>query len=68
MQQKIYLTPEQVCERWGNRIAVRTLANWRSAGSGPRFSRLGGRVLYPLSDLVQWEERRTVEYTAQYRR
>ncbi|UIF85152.1 helix-turn-helix domain-containing protein [Cupriavidus sp. UYPR2.512] len=62
-----YLTPAQVSERYSGRIAVRTLANWRSAGTGPRFLRLGGAILYPRDELERWEKRRTVSATNEYR-
>lgn len=32
-------------------IAEKTLANWRSAGKGPRFSRLGRAIVYAREDL-----------------
>lgn len=63
-----YLTPDQVSERYEGRISVRTLANWRSAGQGPPFSRLGGRVLYPEEQLVSWETKNTVNSTSEYRK
>lgn len=64
----MYLTPAQLSDRFGGRITVRTLANWRWSGSGPKFTRIGGRILYPRKDLEEWEERRTVEHTSQYRK
>lgn len=63
-----YLTPLQVSERYEGRISVRTLANWRSAGHGPPFSRLGGRVLYPEERLMDWETKNTVNSTSEYRK
>ncbi|HEF4739711.1 helix-turn-helix domain-containing protein [Burkholderia multivorans] len=63
-----YITPQQVSERYGNRISVRTLANWRWAGTGPRFCRVGGRILYNVDDLAEWEQRRTVASTGEYHR
>lgn len=63
-----YLTPAEVSERFGNRISVRTLANWRYLGTGPKFTRLGGRILYPMETLDEWERNRTVESTSEYRR
>lgn len=69
IQQEIYLTPEKVAERFGRQLSVRTLANWRSAGNGgPPFMKLGGKVLYPLSKLIEWERKRTVTSTAEYSR
>lgn len=63
-----YLTPAQVTERYEGRISVRTLANWRSGGSGPAFSRIGGRVLYPEDRLNEWEAKNTVNSTSEYRK
>lgn len=37
-------------------IAPKTLANWRSAGKGPRFSRLGRAIVYRLDDLDKFVE------------
>lgn len=63
-----YLTPLQVSERYEGRISVRTLANWRSSGNGPAFSRIGGRILYPEERLMDWEEKSTVNSTSEYRK
>ena len=52
-------------DRYGGRVSVRTLANWRWAGNGPKFT---GRILYGINELVQWEDKRTVEHTGDYRR
>ncbi len=41
--------------------APRTLDNWRSQGRGPRYVRVGRRIVYRLSDLREWMEERTVE-------
>ena len=46
------LTPRQVSDRL--HLAVGTLANWRAAGTGPRFLRLGSAVRYRESDLETW--------------
>jgi hypothetical protein len=55
-----YLTPEEVVERYHAAISERTLANWRSRGEGPDYMKVGGRVLYPLSALAQWETARMI--------
>lgn len=65
---KIYLTPNEVVDRYEGKISVRTLANWRSSGTSPPFTKVGGRILYPLRDLLEWEKGRTVKSTAQYTR
>ncbi|WP_229656226.1 helix-turn-helix domain-containing protein [Burkholderia pseudomallei] len=64
---RIFLTPKEVSDRYGGRIAIGTLANWRSAGTGPTFSRIGGKILYPLDAIVEWERKRTVQSTREYR-
>jgi hypothetical protein len=33
------------------RLKIKTLDNWRSARRGPVFLKLGGRVLYPRSEI-----------------
>lgn len=62
------MTPAEVSERYNGRVTVRTLANWRWAGNGPKFTRIGGRILYDVSELILWEDRRTVEQTGEYRK
>jgi len=37
----------------------KTLANRRSSGTGPRYSRVGLRVVYEQADLDKWAEART---------
>lgn len=63
-----YLTPPQVSERYSGQISVRTLANWRYLGTGPKFTRIGGRILYRADALDEWEQTRTVESTSEYRK
>jgi hypothetical protein len=62
LEQK-FLTPVEVCNRYGNSISVRTLGNWRWSGTGPEFVKIGGKVLYMLSDLERWEESRRASST-----
>lgn len=35
-------------------IAPGTLANWRGENKGPRFARIGSRVVYPLDELKRF--------------
>jgi len=37
-------------------VAPKTLANWRCAGKGPRFCRLGRAIVYRLEDLDRFVE------------
>lgn len=54
-----FLSPREVSARYRGRIDVRTLANWRARGNGPPHTKVGGRVLYPLAALEEWEKTRT---------
>lgn len=55
-----YLTPAELIERYKKTITIRTLANWRSIGEGPKYTKIGGRVLYPLDGVTSWEASRTL--------
>ena len=66
VQKPQFLTAQEVSSRYGGKISVRTLGNWRNLGMGPPFSKIGGRVLYPLAKLVEWEQRNTVQSTSEY--
>jgi Helix-turn-helix domain len=48
-----HLTQGQLAERW--QISPRTLERWRWLGEGPRFLKIGGRVVYRLQDIERYE-------------
>ncbi len=50
-----YLRPAELATRWRNTVTLSTLDNWRSQNRGPRFVKIGGRVLYPLEEVVAYE-------------
>ena len=54
------LTPEQLVERWSGLVTIKTLANWRHIGEGPKYTKLGGKVAYPLDDVELYEKNRTI--------
>lgn len=54
--QGVFITPHELTKRWNGAVSTGTLANWRSKRTGPPFTKLGGRVLYPLKQLQAWEE------------
>lgn len=68
MHDKKFLSPIELSDRWGGRISPRTLANWRSQGLGPAYTKVGGAVLYPVKSVDDWENRNTVASTSQYQR
>jgi hypothetical protein len=53
VSERPYLTSKEVAVRW--RLSDQTLANWRSAGKGPPFIRVGTRVLYPIEGIHAYE-------------
>lgn len=50
-----YINEKALAARWG--LSPRTLQRWRYQGKGPAHLKLGGRVLYRLSDIETWETR-----------
>ena len=54
VSERPYLTSKEVAVRW--RLSDQTLANWRSAGKGPPFIRVGSRVLYPIEGIHSFEK------------
>lgn len=55
-----YLTPKELALRWKGTITEKTLANWRSQGDGPTYTKIGGRVMYRVVDVLKWEESRRI--------
>ncbi len=58
------LTRREAAGRLG--LSEKTLKRYASEGRGPRYSRTGdvrGRVMYRVSDLVEWLDQRRVSRT-----
>ena len=55
---EIYLTPEQLVKRWAGLVTEKTLANWRHIGEGPKYTKIGGRVAYPIELIEEYEKKR----------
>lgn len=51
--QRSFLTVSEL----GQRLAVSkwTLTEWRAKNYGPGWARMGGRIVYPLSEVEQFE-------------
>jgi hypothetical protein len=43
----------ELAMRWN--ISHRTLERWRWTGEGPRYLKIGGRVVYRLEDIERYE-------------
>jgi hypothetical protein len=48
----------QLAERW--HLHRQTLIRWRSSNTGPAFTKINGRVLYPLAEVEQYEKANTI--------
>lgn len=57
-----FLTPSSLASRWS--IAPNTLKQWRWNGRGPLYVKIGGRVLYRLTDIEQFEEQKLRQHTS----
>jgi Helix-turn-helix domain len=56
----IFLTLEEVVERYRAQVSEGTLRNWRSMRIGPSFIKIGKAILYPLEELDRWDRRNLV--------
>lgn len=59
MTERSFLNQIELSRRWG--ISPRTLERWRWLGEGVPFLKIGGHVVYRLSDVEAYE-------AAQFRR
>lgn len=57
MDKPEFLTPDELVARWGGTVGKGTLANWRAKGKGPAYVKIGGRVVYPLDKVAEWEQK-----------
>ena len=48
-----HLSQIELAARWN--ISHRTLERWRGTGEGPKFIKLGDRVIYRLEDVEAFE-------------
>lgn len=52
-----YVRPEKLAVTLG--VSSGTLSNWRVKGGGPKFTKLGGRVVYSLEEVEKWLKKNT---------
>ena len=48
-------------------VSPATLPAWRCRGQGPRYLKIGGRVVYLLPDLLAWRDAQAVDPRAAVR-
>ena len=63
MIENLNLTPTETAARL--RITIGTLSNWRVQGVGPKFIKVGRKVLYPLAQVAAYESGTLRQNTAQ---
>lgn len=52
---RVLLTRAELAER--ERVPVKSVAEWASKGTGPRYAKIGRYVRYLLTDVEEWEAR-----------
>ena len=57
-----YLRTQEAARLLG--LSERTLEKHRTYGTGPRYSKIGGRVVYAVTDLQAWVNRGTKASTS----
>jgi hypothetical protein len=55
-----HLGQTDLARRW--RMSPRTLERWRWLKTGPRYLKIGGRVVYRLEDIEAYEAERAREH------
>ena len=60
MSNPMFVTLNEVVERYRGQISEGTIRNWRSMRVGPSFLKIGKAVLYPLQELDRWDRRNLV--------
>ena len=51
-----HLDQRHLARRWA--MSPRTLERWRWTGEGPRYLRIGGRIVYRMRDIEAFEAER----------
>lgn len=55
--EKLFINQDKLADRWC--LSPRTLERWRWEKIGPNYLKVGGRVLYRLSDIEKFETKNT---------
>ena len=61
----VFLSTQELAERWVGQVCVGTLKNWRSKKKGPKYVKLGrdvnSHVAYRMADVLEFERKMTKE-------
>lgn len=58
----LFLTRAMVKEFFPGLISPGTLANLNSEGKGPRYAKVGKKVVYRTKDLLEWLEEKGLKF------
>jgi hypothetical protein len=61
MDNRKFLTAEEVSERYRGSISLGTLRNWRAKRIGTAENKRGKQVRYPIEELDSWDQKNIVE-------
>ena len=56
----IFLTPEEAAALLS--VKPETLRNWRHLGKGPPYRKIRRKVVYELSDLLEWIDENSIRF------
>lgn len=62
--QNTLLTTEETSDYL--QVSTKTLERMRTSGSGPKFKKIGRRVVYSTNDIEDWLKIQTFQSTAQF--
>lgn len=51
------VSAKDLAQRWN--IRIQTLQKWRVLNEGPRYIKIGGRVMYSMKEIAKYERERT---------
>lgn len=60
----VHLEAKDLAERWN--VQLNTLKKWRWNGRGPCFLKLNGKIVYPLDQVIAFEQARQCASTSAY--
>lgn len=66
MSAQLFLNQTELSRRW--KISPRTLERWRWLGIGPRYHKIGGRVVYKMPNIEEFENGRSFTSTMDEKR
>lgn len=64
MENQNFLNQSDLARRW--KLSPRTLERWRWEGFGPPHLKIGGRILYRMSDVQAYEDGHLRDSTAKH--